>query len=73
MEATYAVHHNGIVKVTARLRGIECGERGAIISFTMRGDYADGTEVVTNDLWAQGVIPAHFRDRLPDNAEFLPL
>lgn len=28
--------------------------------------------VVTNDLWHQGDIPARFRDRLPDNAVFLP-
>lgn len=32
----------------------------------------DGEVVDTCDLWSQGPIPPHFRDRLPDNAEFLP-
>lgn len=27
--------------------------------------------IVTHNLWHQGDIPAHFRDRLPDNAEFV--
>lgn len=31
----------------------------------------DGREALTNNLWVQGEIPAHFRDRLPDNAEFV--
>jgi hypothetical protein len=33
--------------------------------------FHDGRTVVTRNLWCQGNIPAHFRDRLPDNAEFL--
>lgn len=28
-------------------------------------------EFYTCDMWTQGVIPEHFRDKLPDNAEFL--
>lgn len=28
----------------------------------------DGREQETNNLWHQGEIPAHFRERLPDNA-----
>lgn len=32
-------------------------------------EYKDGRPAkVTSDLWHQGEIPAHFRDRLPDNA-----
>lgn len=31
----------------------------------------DGREVVTNNVWVQGEIPAHFRERLPDNAIFV--
>jgi hypothetical protein len=27
--------------------------------------------IETNKLWSQGEIPKHFRDRLPDNAEFI--
>ena len=33
--------------------------------------WKDGRRIVTNNLWCQGIIPEHFRDRLPDNAEFL--
>lgn len=32
---------------------------------------ADGREVVTHNLWHQGAVPLHLRDRFPDNAEFL--
>lgn len=31
----------------------------------------DGKEFETNNMWFQGTIPAHFRERLPDNAEFI--
>lgn len=30
----------------------------------------DGRTVRTTNLWTQGDVPAHFRDRLPDNARF---
>ena len=30
--------------------------------------YADGRTVESRNLWTQGEVPAHFRDRLPDNA-----
>lgn len=33
--------------------------------------FFDGREVETTNLWHQGEIPAHFRERLPDNAEFI--
>lgn len=33
----------------------------------------DKNVVVTNNLWFQGRIPAHFAERLPDNAEFVNL
>ena len=32
---------------------------------------ADGEIVETTNLWVQGDIPKHFRDRLPNNAEFV--
>lgn len=32
--------------------------------------FHDGREVMTRDLWYQGVIPPVFRDRMPDNAVF---
>ena len=32
---------------------------------------ADGREVETRNLWYQGVIPPSWRDRLPDDAEFV--
>ena len=35
--------------------------------------FLDGREVVTCDLWCQGKIPQHFKSRLPDNAEFIPV
>lgn len=38
-------------------------------SFTIK--FRDGREVTTTNLWCQGAIPMRFRDRLPDNAEFL--
>jgi len=31
----------------------------------------NGKETTTNDLWHQGTIPYHFKERMPDNAEFL--
>lgn len=30
-----------------------------------------GEVIQTRNLWHQGIIPPHFRDRLPDNAEFV--
>lgn len=33
--------------------------------------WADGSEVVTNNLWCGGDVPEHFRDRLPNTAEFV--
>jgi hypothetical protein len=32
--------------------------------------FHDDTKITTNNLWCQGRIPEHFRDRLPDNAVF---
>jgi len=32
--------------------------------------FHDGRIVVSTNLWSQGEIPAHFRERLPDNATF---
>lgn len=34
-------------------------------------EFHDGRRVITHNLWSQGHIPAHFRDRLPDNAVFV--
>ena len=33
--------------------------------------FNDGREIETVDLWSQGVIPTHFRERMPDNAVFV--
>lgn len=33
--------------------------------------FNDGREVVTHNLWHQGNIPERFRDKLPDNAQFI--
>jgi hypothetical protein len=33
--------------------------------------FHDGREVETTNLWSQGVIPQHFKERMPDNAVFL--
>jgi hypothetical protein len=33
--------------------------------------FRDGRSVVTHNLWCQGEVPAHFREALPDNAEFI--
>ena len=40
------------------------GGREFVIKFN------DGREVISHNLWHQGTIPDHFRDRLPDNAIF---
>lgn len=37
--------------------------------FTIK--FHDGRVVKTNNLWCQGEIEQRFRDRLPDNAEFV--
>ena len=29
----------------------------------------NGEEYITNDLWGRGVVPEHFREWMPDNAE----
>jgi hypothetical protein len=34
--------------------------------------FHDGREVTTRNLWHQGTIPPAWRDRLPDNAEWVP-
>lgn len=34
-------------------------------------EFFDGRRVITTNLWYNGVIPTHFRSRLPDNARFL--
>ena len=33
--------------------------------------FIEGRKVTTTNLWHQGEIPEHFRERLPDNATFL--
>lgn len=33
--------------------------------------FLDGREVVTTNLWYNGVIPEDFKERLSDNAEFI--
>jgi hypothetical protein len=33
--------------------------------------FHDGREVTSHNLWCQGDIPPHFRNRLLDNAEFI--
>lgn len=33
--------------------------------------FFDGRQLTTTNLWYQGKIPSHFRDQLPDNAEFV--
>lgn len=47
--------------------GPGCGYGGR--KFTIR--FHDGREVRTRNLWYQGPIPPAWRDRLPDNAEFV--
>ncbi|MFD7868020.1 hypothetical protein [Streptomyces sp. NPDC059783] len=44
------------------------GFGGAVFVFR----FEDGTELTSNDVMCQGEIPAHFRDRLPDNAVIVP-
>lgn len=34
--------------------------------------FNDGRRVKTTNLWHQGSIPEHFKERLPDNAKFEP-
>jgi hypothetical protein len=34
-------------------------------------EYFDGRRITTYDLWSGGAIPAHFKDKFPDNARFL--
>jgi hypothetical protein len=38
-------------------------------SFDIQMD--DGRLIETNDLWHQGTIPYHFKERMPDNATFM--
>lgn len=34
-------------------------------------EFFDGRTITTTNLWHQGTIPEHFRERLPDNARFI--
>jgi hypothetical protein len=34
-------------------------------------EFPDGRRISTRNLWHNGKIPAHFRDRMPDNARFV--
>jgi hypothetical protein len=43
-----------------------CGLGGA--EFVI--EFNDGRSVTTTNLWACGEVPAHFRERVPDNARF---
>ena len=49
------------------VRGLFQGFGGA--RFRIR--FNDGREVESTNLWCQGHIPDAFKERLPDNAEFL--
>lgn len=33
--------------------------------------FDDRPQIITNNLWHQGKIPDEFKDKLPDNAEFV--
>lgn len=44
------------------------GHGGSLFRIRMH----DGTLIDSRNLWCQGPIPERFRDRLYDNAEFLP-
>ena len=33
-------------------------------------EFNDGHKVITHNLWCQGDIPEHFKDKFPDNAKF---
>ena len=47
--------------------GMGCGGRKQIIQLL------DSDKVITtNNLWCQGDVPDHFKERIPDNAKFLP-
>jgi hypothetical protein len=61
-------HHYIISPDQADLRSAGMGGRKCQVRFTS-GPHA-GAEITTRNLWFQGEIPDHFRDRLPDNAEF---
>lgn len=34
--------------------------------------FMDGRLIETTNLWHNGIVPMHFRDRIKDNAKFLP-
>ncbi|WP_327335869.1 hypothetical protein OG384_04345 [Streptomyces sp. NBC_01324] len=44
------------------------GLGGTVLTFR----FTDGRQLTSNDVMCQGEIPAHFRDRLPDNAVIVP-
>lgn len=49
-------------------RSRDCAGHGGA-RFVIR--FHDGREVVTHNLWANGRVPDHFRDRIVDNAVFV--
>ena len=58
--------HYRIGKESPSMHHASKGHGGALFSIR----FLDGREVQTTNLWAQGEIPPHFRDRLSDNAVF---
>lgn len=49
--------------ITGRLPRFGVGFGGTLFRFFMK----DGRTIESNNVWSQGTIPEHFRDRLPDN------
>ncbi|KMV15930.1 hypothetical protein ACT17_22810 [Mycolicibacterium conceptionense] len=64
----FVANHLGVDPNIRRHRAA-IGHRGHIFRWR---DLATGETRETNDLWAQGAIPAPLRDQLPDNATWLP-
>jgi hypothetical protein len=67
----YQTHKNYLFRRPGKYNGF--GGRKFVIKIHPKDTepYTDGTLIVTHDLWTQGTIPEHFKDRLFDNAEFL--
>lgn len=62
---------------TVRTRGTEktgnfLGHGGRVFRWYWLGD-PERVVMESNDVFTQGMIPARFRDALPDNVEFLPI
>lgn len=65
----YQTHKNSLFRKPGKYNGF--GGRKFIIHMFPTESNTDGHTFDTHNLWSQGIIPDHFKDKLPNNASFI--